>query len=115
MSSEQIQLNFDFEDLEYDQARSAKEHLETMMESPGWAMFVQFMEERAQLRERELYDMIPSSTEEMVKFAIFKGGIQELRFVSVMMEQVLSDLREQIKRAQDEAAEAAEEEGLTDG
>jgi hypothetical protein len=105
---EQLLLNLEFEELEYDQARAGKEYLEQTMQSPGWAIFLQFIEQRANIRERELYDMVPSTTQEMVKFAMFKGGIQELRMIPVIMEQVLSDLKEQVKKAQDVAADEEE-------
>lgn len=95
----------DFENLDYGQAREAKEQLEDTLNSPGWVFLMSLLQQRADLREKELYAIVPATMEENVKFAILKGGINELRFVPALAEQVLRDLTEELKRAQDRMAE----------
>lgn len=104
----QLEFDLDFENLEYENARSIKENLEKMLQEEGWQIFLRFITTRAALRERELYEMMPASIEDMVKFAAFRGGINELRLLPVLMEQMLTDLKEEIRRVQDQQAEEEE-------
>lgn len=92
----------DFEQITYEEARDLKLHLEGLLDHPGWKFLCEVVEARASTREKELLEMCPTNMEQLSLFNRVKGGIDELRFVPLLMNQLLSDVSEEVRRIQDE-------------
>lgn len=101
----------DFDNLSYAEAREIKEILEGLFDSPAWKFIKDFLEERAQGRLNELVSMCPETVEQMVRFARVKGSIDEIVMLPVILAQVLSDVTEAVRRAQDDQMEMELEDG----
>ena len=97
------------EELTYEQAREIKDSLESLFNHYGWKIFIEALQVRAQLREKELVQMCPESTKQMVRYSRIKGGIDELRLIETMMGQMLTDVTLFIQQAQEEAENGDDE------
>lgn len=83
----------DLDNVTADTAYQIATELEEMFDSPGWAIVKQFLDERAEGRTKELYQMCPSSVPEMVAFAKLKGGLDELSQIAYYLEAFAQDAR----------------------
>ncbi len=92
-------LNFELMTLE--EATELKLALGKLLESSGWRFVLQFLEARHKGRRDELYSTTPDSVEAMVRFAKIKGGLEELQLIPVMIQQMHTDVSEEIRRLQD--------------
>lgn len=92
----------DFEELDFDQARNVKQSLENLIDSPGWAIIVQFIESRTEIRNKALVETIPENVEQMVRMARLKGQTEELSQFPSYVGQLLNDVTEELRRIQDE-------------
>lgn len=98
-------MSFDFDNMTYEQAREVKENLGNLFDSPGWVFITEFLQEREELRNRELVQMCPENVEQMVRFARIKGGIEEMQLFPEMIAQVYSDVTTFVKNVQMEEDE----------
>ena len=96
-------MNFD--DISYEEARTLKEHLETLLDSEGWKFVMAFMQERQFMRERELISLCPERIEQMVRFARMKGSLDEIQTFPEIIGQVYSDLTEVVYAIQKEGTD----------
>lgn len=95
-------------ELSYEETREQKEMLEQLLEHPAWKFITGLLEMRANARERELVRVCPNSMETMVAFAQIRGGVDELRLVPVMVQQIYSDMQTHLYKMQEEMSEDAE-------
>jgi len=92
----------DFEKMTYEEGRDLKETLADFLKHPGWEFVKSVVEERTKIRHGELTSLCPASIEQMAGYNRIFGGIEELRLLPVLIEQIYSDLTTELKRLQDE-------------
>lgn len=89
------------EEMQYEEARELKKSLGDLLQSPGWEFVEYFLAQRSDIRHKQLLEMCPENTEQMVRFARMKGGIDELRMLPEIFKQVLSDIEEYLNTVQE--------------
>jgi hypothetical protein len=102
-------MNYFDHELNYEQAREFRDTMNSFIEHPGWQVFVELLNTRALMREKELYQLCPMTVEQMVSFARLKGGIEELNLVPQIVANMLSDVDNQVRQYQDDMDEFAAE------
>lgn len=95
-------MTLDFDNLSEDDLIAIKHELEKLFESKGWEIVESFIQERVEVRERALIDMVPDSIELMVKFARMKGGMEELKVLPEMLKQFYVDVETEVLRIRED-------------
>ena len=98
-----------YEDISYEDLRAQRDVLQSLLDSAGWRLVVEFLEERANTRERMLSKTRPKTMEQLIEYNSIAAAIDELRLVPQMIGQIYSDTETQIKYLQEEMAYASGE------
>lgn len=91
-----------FEEIDFDQARDIKQALESLLESQGWEIVRQFLVTRNEARMRSLSENVPETIEQMSRFNRLRGQVEGEMAVMGYVQQLLSDVTEELRRKQDE-------------
>ena len=103
------------DEMTYEEAEVLELDLKQLFETKGWMHFLGILKLRADTRDREVADKIPTNTEQMVNFAIVKGGIAEMRFIPSLMEGIYTDTKEELRKRRDDMAAEQEQKEVVNG
>lgn len=88
--------------MSYEEAREKKEALEKMLESEGWTFVREFLRVRISGLKNQLVFMKVQTQEDVAQYNALQGRCLEADLLPQALEGVLTDLKLQVKKYQDQ-------------